>query len=261
MFETRGYPREKAAGLYFWLWRLSPTFPVYARVSGEVVSSVFIDAEHAELNQVLSTVKGIEPSKNGARKNNKFELFRFQKTHPHTGRVEYEGWKYEFTSEAGCQAFMEVCEAYDRAGLAAAEEVASKFERRASRKTNRTVVTDARVGQPEFKRELLRFWRSCAVTGVGVQQVLRASHMKPWSASSSKERLDPFNGLLLTANFDALFDAGLISFDREGRILISSQISPSEYAPLGLDAALRVRKLNTAHQPYLEYHREHVFKP
>lgn len=85
--------------------------------------------------------------------------------------------------------------------------------------------------------------------------------MKPWAASSSQERLDPFNGLLLTANFDALFDAGLISFDREGGILISSQIAPSEYAPLGLDAALRVRKLNTAHQPYLEYHREHVFKP
>lgn len=40
-----------------------------------------------------------------------------------------------------------------------------------------------------------------------------ASHIKPWRKCSNKERLDPQNGLLLTARINALFDCGLISND------------------------------------------------
>jgi putative restriction endonuclease len=39
--------------------------------------------------------------------------------------------------------------------------------------------------------------------------MLRASHIKPWSDCSNRERLDPLNGLLLVAHIDALFDNGL----------------------------------------------------
>ena len=73
--------------------------------------------------------------------------------------------------------------------------------------TDRLALVKARVGQGLFRDKLLNRWENkCAVTGSTVLQILRASHMKPWRESTNFERLDPANGLLLTANFDALFD-------------------------------------------------------
>ena len=44
-------------------------------------------------------------------------------------------------------------------------------------------------------------------------EVPLASHTKPWSACTHVERLDPFNGLMLTPNLDGAFDGGLVTFD------------------------------------------------
>ena len=57
---------------------------------------------------------------------------------------------------------------------------------------------------------------------------LEASHIKPWADSNDSERLDPNNGLLLTASLHKLFDAGLISFEDSGKMLVSSKLSQSE---------------------------------
>lgn len=56
---------------------------------------------------------------------------------------------------------------------------------------------------------LLDFWQGrCCVTGLDVAELLRASHIKPWArCESDDERLDVFNGLLLSPTMDALFDA------------------------------------------------------
>lgn len=67
-----------------------------------------------------------------------------------------------------------------------------------------------RVGQDLFRSALLDFWGGkCCVTGLALPQLLRASHIRPWSACETDEqRLDVFNGLLLSPNLDALFDGG-----------------------------------------------------
>ena len=73
--------------------------------------------------------------------------------------------------------------------------------------TTRLVSTLARIGQGGFRDALMTIWeRSCAVTSLTCPELLRASHVKPWSHSSRRERLDPNNGLLLAAHLDALFD-------------------------------------------------------
>jgi len=115
-----------------------------------------------------------------------------------------------------------------------------------------------RVGQQAFRSAMLDYWGgACAVTGVDLPEVLRASHAKPWAAcGSDAERLDVFNGFLLSANLDALFDRFLISFSEEGRLLLSPLITADLQARLGLNQPLRLRWLATAHQPYLHYHRE-----
>jgi predicted restriction endonuclease len=64
--------------------------------------------------------------------------------------------------------------------------------------------------------------RTVGITDIQIPALLRASHIKPWRMSDNSERLDPENGLLLVANLDAAFDAGLLSFTDTGRMLFSA---------------------------------------
>lgn len=88
--------------------------------------------------------------------------------------------------------------------------------------TQREQLVLARVGQGKFRAGVLALWDGrCAVTGCSLGAVIRASHLLPWRAATNEERLDPENGLPLVATLDALFDAGLISFDPDGVLLTS----------------------------------------
>lgn len=55
----------------------------------------------------------------------------------------------------------------------------------------------------------------CAISGLDESPLLRASHALPWALATDAERLDIFNGLLLTAHLDAAFDSGLLAIDEE----------------------------------------------
>lgn len=125
--------------------------------------------------------------------------------------------------------------------------------------TTRLTNILARVGQGEFRDRLMEKWdRSCAVTGLTCPELLRASHVKPWSDSRPRERLDPNNGLLLAAHLDALFDKGLISFDDAGKMLMSSRLLSEERKHFSLPLALRLSP-NAALKAYLAYHRDRKF--
>lgn len=114
-----------------------------------------------------------------------------------------------------------------------------------------------RIGQNAFRSAMMDYWgNACSVTGITVSEVLRASHAKPWAdCSNDAERLDVFNGFLLVANLDALFDRFLISFDDKGAILISPYLTEDQRSPLGLNQKLNLRWLAEEHLPYLQYHR------
>ena len=105
---------------------------------------------------------------------------------------------------------------------------------------------------------MLGYWGgACAVTGLALPQALRASHARPWAeCASDAERLDVFNGFLLSANLDALFDDFLISFTDEGALLMAAQVGSSEREKLGLDDSMRLRWVAQRHLPYLRFHRE-----
>ena len=114
-----------------------------------------------------------------------------------------------------------------------------------------------RVGQHKFRDAMLDYWGgACAVTGVAIPEVLRASHAKPWAeCASDAERLDVFNGFLLSANLDALFDRFLISFDDQGALVIASALEGVDLLPLGVSPGMKLRWVNALHQPYLALHR------
>ena len=119
-----------------------------------------------------------------------------------------------------------------------------------------------RVGQDIFRRGLLEYWDGrCAITGLAVPELLRASHIKPWAAcDTDAERLDIFNGLLLAPHLDAAFDAGFITIAQDGTVLVSTTLPPDARSALGLEAPLTARGLHRSHWSYLELHRSKIFR-
>jgi putative restriction endonuclease len=97
----------------------------------------------------------------------------------------------------------------------------AELEPAAAKNTEVQRLVRQRVGQQAFRHAMLDYWGgACAVTGVAVPQALRASHAKAWAlCATDAERLDVYNGFLLSANLDALFDANLATFlpGRTGR--------------------------------------------
>ena len=114
-----------------------------------------------------------------------------------------------------------------------------------------------RVGQDRYRQAMLSYWGgACAVTGLTLQPALRASHAKPWAdCTTDAERLDVFNGFLLSANLDALFDKFLISFADDGALLVSPKLSADDRLLLGLNPSLQLRWVAPGHSPYLAFHR------
>lgn len=134
--------------------------------------------------------------------------------------------------------------------------LASKF--RSLPKTEREALSKARIGQGAWRHALLLAWNECSVTSVDDERVLIASHIKPWSQATNEERLDPYNGLLLTSTLDACFDKGLLSFADDGTIVFSKTLSPKNRSRLHLSEDMRLRRVKEPHLKYLRYHRKNI---
>lgn len=131
-------------------------------------------------------------------------------------------------------------------------------------------VTKRRKGQDYFRRMILANYSSrCALTGIDIPQLLIASHIIPWEDKRHKQdRLNPCNGICLSALYDKAFDKGLITFspsdytvrlssalhehetqdyfDQHFGIIIGKKLTmPTEYLPK---------------REFLEYHYECVFQ-
>ena len=130
-------------------------------------------------------------------------------------------------------------------------------------------ITKRRKGQDYFRRMILaNYGGRCALTGISVPQLLLASHIIPWADKShKKDRLNPCNGICLSALYDKAFDKGLFTispddytiqlssalreygtqeyFDKQFGSISGKQIAmPIEYKP---------------NRDFLAYHRDHVF--
>ena len=117
-----------------------------------------------------------------------------------------------------------------------------------------------RVGQDVFRGALMDYWGGrCAITGCAEPLLLRASHIKPWAqCETDAERLDVYNGLLLAADLDAAFDAGLIDFDDAGQIRFAERFSPADRLATGLDDSMTLAKLAPEHRVFLAWRRAHL---
>jgi putative restriction endonuclease len=126
--------------------------------------------------------------------------------------------------------------------------------------TQKQQLVQARRGQGIFKSNVRLNENKCRITGVKDPRLLIASHIKPWVDSSDKEKLDGYNGLLLSPHVDRLFDRGLISFENDGKMLVSSKVDHDVLERWGIEATINVGPFKTEQSAYLEYHRSMRFK-
>ncbi|MFJ7746598.1 HNH endonuclease [Peribacillus sp. NPDC097295] len=116
-----------------------------------------------------------------------------------------------------------------------------------------------RCGQQKFRKLVMPLWNHhCPLCGIGMAALLKTSHAKPWKDSTDEERLNPYNGLVLCYNHDALYEKGLITFDGQGRIHISQQIPEEEYDMYRLGKSIKIA-IHPENKPYFKWHKKNVF--
>lgn len=121
--------------------------------------------------------------------------------------------------------------------------------------TERRGIVTSRVGQGAYRKSIINRWENkCAVTGFNLSSILIASHIHPWALATNKERLDVHNGILLSPTYDALFDRNLISFEDNGKIILSDSIETSAFEQLGVTGKEQIKGFSSDNLFYLAKH-------
>ena len=123
----------------------------------------------------------------------------------------------------------------------------------------REALIRMRVNQGVFRDQLLKKHRRCCLCGISNEELLVASHIKPWCVSTPQEKLDTDNGFLLCPNHDKLFDGGWISFHDDGAIIVSVKLQPRDQLLMNISNDV-VIPLTAGNKKYLQYHRKHILK-
>lgn len=130
----------------------------------------------------------------------------------------------------------------------------------------RVVSSKARIGQDFFRHAVLSAYNSeCCITGLGVEELLVASHIKPWRVDA-KNRLNPQNGLCLAVLHDRAFDVGIITVASDMTVKVSRRYARNAgefFASSLLEFDGRPIRAPEKFQPdpdFLEYHRKHIFE-
>ena len=116
-----------------------------------------------------------------------------------------------------------------------------------------------RKGQEKFRKDLLPLWENkCALCDIELPILLKASYSKPWKDSTQSERIDPYNGILLCCNHDALYTQGYIAFDGRGRLHISSSILEDDYVTYNINPKKKIARTEE-NKPYFKWHKRNIF--
>jgi len=123
-----------------------------------------------------------------------------------------------------------------------------------------------RIKQSFFRKAVLSSYEGkCCMSGINTPTLLIASHIMPWS-HNTQQRLNPRNGLCLSALHDKAYDAGLITVTPDFMIHVSKQLKYQEHSSLGQDYLLALEGLSInlpkKFQPepeFLAYHQANIF--
>lgn len=128
--------------------------------------------------------------------------------------------------------------------------------------TQKESIVQSRLKQGKFREGLIEcFNGKCPISGIDNLGLLVASHIIPWAQSNNRQRLDPNNGLLLAVHLDKLFDRGYISFDDDGSMILSEDLSSELVSYYHLAEKLRLdEKYLKSRAENIKYHREKILR-
>lgn len=125
---------------------------------------------------------------------------------------------------------------------------------------SKKAIINVRVNQGKFRESLLNRYNKCCLCNVKNHELLIASHIKPWVESEPKEKLDVNNGFLMCPNHDRLFDKGYITFDDDGKIIISDRLTENDRESLNVNNKMHIElTLTDDNKKYLKFHRENIY--
>jgi putative restriction endonuclease len=123
-----------------------------------------------------------------------------------------------------------------------------------------------RVNQNVFRQIVLaNYSNKCAITGIDIPELLFASHIIPWSKNEN-ERLNPENGICLSALYDKSYDKGLIGINEKHQILFSSRLKKkkntdyfSKYFAFIENQELLLPQKYLPKKEFIQYHLDTIF--
>lgn len=123
-----------------------------------------------------------------------------------------------------------------------------------------------RINQNVFRQIVVANYSSkCAITGIDLPELLFASHIVPW-AKNEKERLNPENGICLSALYDKAFDKGLIAINENYKILLSDKFKKKKetdfygkyFGPIEAQTLISPQRYFPKKE-FIQYHLDEIF--
>ena len=132
-----------------------------------------------------------------------------------------------------------------------------------------TVIREVktRVNQSVFRQMVLTNYKiKCAITGIDIPELLLASHIVPWSKNEN-ERLNPENGICLSALYDKAFDKGLIGITPNYAVIFSTSLKSKKETSFYKNNFAPIENLKISEplkylpkKEFLQYHLDVVFE-
>ena len=139
------------------------------------------------------------------------------------------------------------------------KKIIEEIEHSEEKEIEKQALIKVRLGHSKLREDIIKIKGECEICGLSHNKLLIASHIKPWAKSDNFEKLDSANILLLCSMHDALFDKGLISFDDNGKILISKELNEKEQALVNINEDSCISIISDKQKEYIKYHRENIF--
>lgn len=123
-----------------------------------------------------------------------------------------------------------------------------------------------RVNQNVFRQIVVaNYSEKCAITGIDLPELLFASHIIPWS-KNEEERLNPENGICLSALYDKAYDKGLIAVNEKYQVLLSDKLKQKKnadyfgkyFAPIE-NQSLILPQRYFPKKEFIQYHLDEIF--
>lgn len=123
-----------------------------------------------------------------------------------------------------------------------------------------------RVNQSVFREMVLANYNvKCAITNIDIPELLLASHIMPWS-KNVEHRLNPENGICLSALYDKAFDKGIIGINQKYQVVLSSSLKKKKDTLFYKQHFEPIENLKIAEpfkylprKEFLEYHMDNIF--